>query len=245
MAHTPTFIQDFELLSYIYTGGCYVMDIVKEQFCYIKSNDLFLCGFSAEEALHLGVDFYTRIIYPEDLSLWNNIRKATLLYLRTTDKQKDEIDHFSCTFRLLRKYSFVPRPLTQMIYLRTKPVWIADTLQYLICTVESSTIRTSGNLLMHNKDESSYAEYNFGTKRWKEKEKVSLTERESAILILAQQGKNSTEIASLLCKGDNTVRNQMKALYAKLEVHSMQEAIELVNNFRLIYPKSDIESENR
>lgn len=239
MEQTSALIQDFELISSVYPGDCYVVDIVNEQFCHIKSDGLFLCGFSVEEALQRGIDFYTRIVYPEDLSIWANIRKTILLYLRTSDEKRDEIDYFSCTFRLQRKYSFTPHPLTQMIYLRTKPVRIDNDLHYLICTLESSTIRTSGNLLMHSKDGSSYTEYNFQTRRWKQKEKVSLTERESAILILAGQGKSSKEIANLLCKGENTVRNQMKALYAKLGVHSMQEAIEFVNNFRLIYLKSD------
>ena len=53
-----------------------------------------------------------------------------------------------------------------------------------------------------------------------------LTEREKAILMLARQGNNSKEIASNLCRGHYTIRNQIKALFEKLNVNSMQEAID-------------------
>ncbi|MDR0573201.1 MAG: LuxR C-terminal-related transcriptional regulator [Tannerella sp.] len=90
---------------------------------------------------------------------------------------------------------------------------------------------------MYNKDGLTYEEYSFTTGRWKLKTKEALTEREKAILMLAGQGKSSVEIADVLCKGQNTIRNQIKLLFAKLEVHSMQEAIECACNHRMIYPK--------
>ena len=62
---------------------------------------------------------------------------------------------------------------------------------------------------MFNIDGKSYDEYNFVTKRWMKKRKVRLTEREKNILMLAQRGLNAKEIANLLCKGYNTVRNQI------------------------------------
>jgi DNA-binding NarL/FixJ family response regulator len=69
----------------------------------------------------------------------------------------------------------------------------------------------------------------------------AIYEREKAILILAQQGKSSGEIANDLCKEENTKRNQIKPLFSKLNVHSMQEAIEFACHHRMIYTKQDIE----
>lgn len=74
--------------------------------------------------------------------------------------------------------------------------------------------------------------------------KESLTERERAILMLAQQGRSSTEIGDILCKGHNTIRNQIKALFSKLKMHSMQGTIEFARNFRMIYPIRDIRTKN-
>ncbi|WP_160034749.1 helix-turn-helix transcriptional regulator [Parabacteroides chinchillae] len=55
-----------------------------------------------------------------------------------------------------------------------------------------------------------------------------------------KQGKNTVEIASDLCKGQYTVRNQIKSLFSKLKVHSMQEAIKFV-----CYLECHIQRENK
>lgn len=72
--------------------------------------------------------------------------------------------------------------------------------------------------------------------------KELLTERERAILMLAQQGKSSSEIADILCRGHNTIRNQIKYMFSKLKIHSMQGAIELARNSHMIYPKRNVGS---
>ena len=223
------FIQYCKLFSSIITDSFYVLDIVQKQFCYIKPDNLFLCDHSVEEAMRLGHDFYTQIIHPDDLPLWTNILKIIPQYLDRKDKW-NEIDYFSCTLRLLRKYSFSSHFLSQMVYQRMKPICLNNNLRYLICIVENSTDKKAGNLFLHNKDKSTYEEYNFITRRWKQDKIEILTEREKAILMLAQQCKNTVEIANELCKGQHTIRNQIKALFNKLKVHSMQEALQISKN---------------
>lgn len=234
--------QYFEQLSFITTESLYVLDVLQKTICYVKPDDLFLCGFLTEDVLRLGYDFYPKVIYSDDLSLWTDMRELTLGYLMRGEGNWNEIDYISCTFRLLRTYSFCSRPLLQMVYHRIKPVWKDNELCYLICCVESSTIEKAGNLCLHYKDGLTYSEYNFITRRWKQKVKESLTERERAILMLAQQGKSSSEIADLLCRGHNTIRNQIKYLFSKLKIHSMQGAIEFARNLHMIYPKQDVGS---
>lgn len=232
---TSVFIQHVDMISSVTTDSLYVLDIQQRQFSYIKPDDLFLCGFSVGEALRLGYDFYSKIVYPEDLSLWTDMHKAVLLYLKDFEKKRDEIDCFSCTFRLQRTYSFISRPLPQMIYHQMKPVWVDNKLRYLICSVGSSAMNKTGNLYLHNRDRLTFEEYNFTTKRWKQNAKERLTERERTILMLAGQGKSSSEIANDLCKGQYTIRNQIKPILSKLKAHSMQEAIESACCFRMIY----------
>lgn len=224
------FIQYCKVFSSIITDSFYVLDVVQKQFCYIKPDDLFLCGHSVEEATTLGYDFYSQIIYPEDLPLWTNIVETVQQHLKDLEEDRDEIDYFSCTFRLQRKYSFVPRPLPQMIYLKMKPLWVDGELRYLICAMKSSTIKNIGNLRLHKMGQI-YKEYKFTTRHWHPITPQVLTERETAILMLADQGKNSREIAEALCKGQNTIQNQIKALFIKLEVHSMWEAIEVADHY--------------
>lgn len=56
--------------------------------------------------MKLGYDFYKQIIHPDDLPLWTNILKIIPQYLNDRKDKWNEIDYFSCTLRLLRKYSF-------------------------------------------------------------------------------------------------------------------------------------------
>jgi hypothetical protein len=55
--HTSTPTQYFDMFSSIAAESFYVPDIPQKQFCYVKPDDLFLCGYSAGDALRLGYDF--------------------------------------------------------------------------------------------------------------------------------------------------------------------------------------------
>ncbi|MDR2388209.1 MAG: LuxR C-terminal-related transcriptional regulator [Tannerellaceae bacterium] len=94
---------------------------------------------------------------------------------------------------------------------------------------------------MYSKDGLVYEEYDIKTNQWKQKTKEPLTECERAILMLAEQGKTTKEIANCLHKGYNTIRNQVKELFSRLNVHSMQEAIEFARHHHRIYSKQNIE----
>lgn len=234
-------MQYCEAFSSIATESFYVLDIAQKQFHYIKPNDFFLCGHSVEEAMTLGYDFYPLIIYPEDLPLWASMLEIVEQYLKNLEENPDEIDYFSCAFRLQRKYSFVPHPLRQMVYFRMKPYWINGELRHLICTMESSAIKNAGSLHLH-KMGYIYKEYKFTTKRWHLATPKILTECETSILMLADQGKSSKEIAEILCKGQHTIQNQTKALFAKLGVHSIKEAIEVAKHYCRLQVTDPLES---
>jgi DNA-binding CsgD family transcriptional regulator len=229
--------QHFDRFSSTAPGSAYVVDILQKQFCEVRQDDLFLCGHSVEYMIRKGFGFYSEVVY--DISLWANMYEAVLQYLKDFEGERDEIDYFSCTFRLQRSSS-PARLLQQMVHHRMKPVWENNELRHFICAVWSSTAKKPGNLRMYNKDGLTYEEYNLTTRCWKRKKQEPLTERERAILMLAGQGKNTREIAHDLCKGHNTIRNQVKKLYSKLNVHSMQGAIEYARYHQLLYPKQSL-----
>lgn len=224
--------QSFEQFASMIPGSVYVLDVTQRRICYVKADELFLCSFSIEEAMKLTHDFYARIICAEDLSLWTEVYKQMLQYLQEHEEEQEMIEFFSCTFRLQRTLSFVSRALLQMVYHRMKPIWIDHELRYLICSMDGSTYKEVGNLRLHYKSGMNYSEYNFVTKRWMHKQKEGLTERERGILMLAQQGKSTMEMSDILCRGHNTIRNQIKALFAKLGRHTMLGAIEFARNLR-------------
>ena len=229
-------IRYLDLFATISTECFYMVDVRKQQICFVRPDDFFLCGYTVEDALNQADDFYRKIIYSGDFSLWTIIRNAVLRYLDDSEEPWDEIDYFSCTLRLHRTYNFSPpNSFPQMVYHRMKPVWDKEELRYLICSLRCSMAKESGNLRMYGKDELTYKEYRIVSRKWRQITIKPLTKRERAILMLAQQGKSAMEIASDLCKGYNTVRNQIKEVFFKLQVHSMMEAIETASNHRMIY----------
>lgn len=227
--YSTILIQYFNMFSSITTECFYVLDIPQKQFCYIKPDDLFLCGYSVNEAMKRGYNFYSEVVFPDDLPLWMEILEIFFRHVDELEEKRDEIDYLSCSFRLIRRYSFIRHPMPQMVHHRMTPIWVNSELRYLVCSLSSSTVKKAGNLCMFNKDGVTYEEYSLITKRWKRKKKGLFTERERAILMLAGQGKTTKEIAEVLCKGHNTIRNQIKRIFSKLNVHSILEAIDIAS----------------
>ena len=59
-------------------------------------------------------------------------------------------------------------------------------------------------------------------------EAAGLTEREREIFLMLAKGRNTRFIQEQLVISPNTVRSHIKHLYVKLDVHSQQELIDLV-----------------
>jgi len=220
------FIRHLDLMASITTESIYVLDVVQEQFCYISPHAPFLCGHPAEEAMSSGYDFFRKIIYPEDLPLWQNMYDAILRY----DGDQSKVDFFCCTFRLQQRYSFLEDPLPQMVFQRMKPIREDDELRYLLCSVSGSVVKKAGNLCLYHNDGLTFEEYQILSSRWMQSTIRRLTGREKAILMLAQQGKIAKEIADLLGSTYKTVDKQITGMYEKLNVHSMLGAYTYASN---------------
>ena len=204
-----TFIQYCKIISSIITDSFYVLDIVQKQFCYIKPDDLFLCGHSVEEAMTQGYDFYSQIIHPEDLPLWNNFLEIIPQYLKDLQGKQDTIDYISCTFRLIRNNSFMKDPLSQMVYQKMIPVWKNKKIGYLICSVESVAYKKNG-FYLHYKNSLTYEKYEPAVGSWSTHTMSFLNERERILLNLSRQGLNSNDISETLCRSKHTIQNQIK-----------------------------------
>ena len=81
-----------------------------------------------------------------------------------------------------------------------------------------------------------YEKYEPAVGSWSTHTMSLLNERERILLNLSRQGLNSNEISETLCRSKHTIQNQIKALFVKLNVHSIQEAIERANHCNLLHP---------
>src|SRR5215207_388616 len=66
-------VKSFAKITY---QSIYVIDYEEMKFEYVSNNPLFLCGFSAEEVLEMGYEFYFNNVPKEDLELLNTINNA-------------------------------------------------------------------------------------------------------------------------------------------------------------------------
>jgi DNA-binding CsgD family transcriptional regulator len=56
-----------------------------------------------------------------------------------------------------------------------------------------------------------------------------LTQRERDMLLLLGQGRSIASISKLLYVSENTTKSHVRSIYRKLDVHSKQELIDLIN----------------
>lgn len=74
------------------------------------------------------------------------------------------------------------------------------------------------------------------TNRNEESKQVRLAQQESKVLFWLAQGKTNVEIAELLERSEFTVRNHVRAIFAKLQVHNRTQAVSEAMKYGLIVP---------
>jgi DNA-binding CsgD family transcriptional regulator len=215
--------------STLINGSVYVIDFHKQCFYFVSDHDLFLSGFSPDDVLKMNYDFFSKIVHPDDLQLFIDIHRAILQYLSDPDSNCLWIDYFAFNVRLQN------HGLPLMVYHKISPLFINGYARMAICHLSSSVIHKSGNLGIFFGDRKKYSLYSFKKQQWMQKEQPYLTSREKDILKLAKQGKNSKEIAEILCVSGKTIRNTETSLYQKLDVHSVLEAVIFATNHRMIF----------
>lgn len=71
--HYLEVVKAFSRLTY---ESVYVIDYSDMSFEYVSVNPLFLCGYSAEEVLQMGYEFYFRHVPEKDLELLSILNEA-------------------------------------------------------------------------------------------------------------------------------------------------------------------------
>lgn len=68
-----------------------------------------------------------------------------------------------------------------------------------------------------------------------EKPNIALSAMERDVLHLSAQGYTMQEIAATLCKSIDTVKACKRALFAKLDVKNIAEALSFVTNYKMLW----------
>lgn len=224
------YIHALNSLSQIAYGSIYVIDFFRKRFLYVSSNPLLLCGHTPEEILEMGADFYLRHIPQEELEYILNV--AERLHRFLINCPKDERTLFSISYdvhlvnngdRILINHRLAPLELD-----REGNIWLG------VCYLSLSNNDVMGNFEIRRNGQSEYWRYDNNLDRWTAMPGIRLTKGEKEVLFMSARGMTIDEIAKNVCRSTDTIKSRRKAIFDKLNVRNMNEAITFATNYKLI-----------
>ncbi|MBN9297515.1 MAG: helix-turn-helix transcriptional regulator [Filimonas sp.] len=221
-------VKAFARLTY---GSVYVIDYTDMSFEYVSENPLFLCGYSAEEVLQMGYDFYFRHVPEKDLELLSIINEAGFNFYESVPVEERKLYSIAYDFHLVNKENkttLINHKLTPLFLTESGKMWKS------MCIVSLSHHQTAGNIRIHKQGASDIWEFSLDKKKWYKSEKPMLTEKETEVLRLHAQGLSISQIADRMFVAPDTVKYYRRRIFERLEVNSVVEALSYAVNSKLI-----------
>lgn len=136
---------------------------------------------------------------------------------------------FFCDFHLMSKWSKL------LINYRFTPL-VFDSqgkVHLMLCTASFFGCKKTRCAQLYMSNLHQISDYSFAEHSWLPPKSMKLTDVEKMIIWLSERGYHVNEIAKVLCKSENTVKGYRKALFDKLGVKSIMEAISVAVMYRL------------
>ncbi|WP_426327640.1 response regulator transcription factor [Pedobacter sp. R-06] len=221
-------IKAFSRLTY---ESVYVIDYEKMAFEYVSENPLFLCGYSPEEVLGLGYEFYFKNVPEKDLVLLSLINEAGFdFFAKLPDGEKKQYS-ITYDFHLINKEgkpTLINHKLTPLFLTGEGKMWKA------MCIVSISHHQQAGNIYIYKHGTDDLWQLNIVSKIWQKSEKPKLSKREIEILQLHAQGLTISQIAEKIFVAPDTVKYYRRRIFERLEVSNMVEALSRAVNSKVI-----------
>ena len=209
----------------------YVIDYEKMTFEYVSENPLFLCGYSPEEVLNMGYDFYFKQVPAEDLQLLNRLNEAGFEFFKKLPT--NEKKHYSIIydFHLMNKDGqqiLINHKLTPLFLTSEGKLWKA------MCIVSLSHSQHAGNICIRKQGADEIWELDVESSFWRRSEKPKLTARELEILRLHAQGLTINQMAEKIMVAPDTVKYYRRRIFERLNVSNSVEALSYAVNRKMI-----------
>jgi DNA-binding CsgD family transcriptional regulator len=218
-------IAKCKLLEQTVGSSVYLIDFMEKRLLYVSRNDVLFTDKNPKEQVNFVFSLVQQRVDPSDALTLVNIFNAIKKYLQMPDCNFQEIDSFSCTYRLLLGKRHL------MVHQRTIPV-VQGNPRLAICVISPSVAELAGNLEVYYCGNKEYAEYSLLGQYWKKRQPITkLTVSECKIIALAKFGLNTHDIADILCLSDGRIRNTLNQLYDKLNVKSILQALIHLSNY--------------
>ena len=226
--HYLDVVKSFARLTY---ESIYVIDYEKMAFEYVSENPLFLCGYSSEEVLDMGYDFYFKNVPENDLELLNRINDAGFDFYKKLPGNAKKLYSITYDFNLVNKdgkHILINHKLTPLFLTSDDQLWKA------MCIVSISHHKSAGNVCIHKQGTEETWKLNIENNVWRKSEKPKLTKREIEILRLHAQGLTISQIAEKIFVSSDTVKYYRRRIFERLGVNNIVEALSYAVNNKII-----------
>nr|WP_199083130.1 helix-turn-helix transcriptional regulator [Pedobacter sp. ASV19] len=221
-------VKSFARLTY---ESVYVIDYEKMGFEYVSENPLFLCGYSSEEVLEMGYEFYFKNVPEKELELLSLINEAGFDFFAKLPSEERKQYSITYDFHLVNqdgKHILINHKLTPLFLTSDEKIWKS------MCIVSISHHKNAGNVYIHKQGTDETWELNTGNGVWRKSEKPKLSKREIEILRLHAQGLTINQIAEKIFVSSDTVKYYRRRIFERLGVGNMVEALSYAVNNKMI-----------
>lgn len=210
--------------------GVYIIDYFRMNFLYVSENLANWCGIPSDKIKDFGYQIYIDHVPEDEQRMLVEINQSgfNLFEQIPVEERLDYTITYDFHFTQGRKRQLVNHHLTPMVLTKDGRIWLA------LCTVEMSARNVPGHIVVRKSNSNMYYEYSLEKHKWLVKENVKLSETERDILVLSAQGYTMNDISDRLCKSIDTIKACKRALFAKLEVRNIAEALSYATNYKLI-----------
>jgi len=120
--------------------------------------------------------------------------------------------------------------------LKFMPLIVGNQKQMAVCTVSRSTCKTPVRSIYayHKGKESIRYRYSFGNRQWIPEPVVKLNQMEWDILKVSNHGIKGEEAAKIIGVSHSYLRSVQSAMFEKLEVDNMTQALIFIPNHRIV-----------
>ncbi|WP_341904134.1 helix-turn-helix transcriptional regulator [Fluviicola taffensis] len=221
-------VKSFARLTY---ESVYVIDYETMSFEYVSENPLFLCGYSSEEVLKMGYDFYFKHVPEEELNLLEQINEAGFDFFEKLPADTKKEYSITYDFHLTNqngKNTLINHKLTPLFLTDDSKIWKA------VSIVSLAHHQHPGNVFIKRQGSKEQWELDLKNNIWRKSLKPTLSEREIEVLRLHAQGLTINQIAEKIFVSPDTVKYYRRRIFERLSVNNIVEALAAAVNSKII-----------
>lgn len=222
-------VKSFAKITY---QSVYVIDYETMKFEYVSDNPLFLSGYSSEEVLEMGYEFYFKNVPKEDLELLSLINDLGFdFYYQLPKNDERKLYSISYDFHLKGKYDkpiLINHKLTPLFLSENGSVWKS------LCIVSISHNKNAGNVVIHKQGSDVFWTLDLLEKVWIAENKSKLKGKELEILRLYAQGLTINQIAERIFVSSDTVKYYRRKIFDAFGVKNFTEALSFAIDNKII-----------